>query len=260
MGMTNRKQSEAMSFDTAVEHLLNAPVEKLKLQEEAWRKFGKPCPPNNAYVYAIQSLGDITGKTILDYGCGNGYLSCILARRGAAKVYAIDISAKSILVAKKRAEIDFFEGKVFPEVMSAYKLRYPNEMFDLSIGLDILHHIDIKAAIDELVRVVKKGGKAVFMEPFGDSKLFQRLRRLMPVRKAVLAGSLERPLTYGDLQILKEKFTSCDLKEFQLFSRLDRVIKNRNINFGINKLDEHLFYYFPFLRRYARQIVIKLVK
>src|SRR5438067_3785743 len=46
-------------------------------------------------------LGDIAGLTVLDAGCGQGYLSRILARRGA-QVTGIDISANLIRIAREQ--------------------------------------------------------------------------------------------------------------------------------------------------------------
>ena len=61
------------------------------------------------YCYAL--LGDARGKTVLEYGCGDGRNTLLLALRGA-KVKALDISPDLIDVARKRLEANNIEGDV----------------------------------------------------------------------------------------------------------------------------------------------------
>lgn len=49
-----------------------------------------------------QYLGDVSGKCILDAGCGTGYLSRQLAKKGA-RVTGIDISSEMIRIAEKKS-------------------------------------------------------------------------------------------------------------------------------------------------------------
>src|SRR6266404_5876224 len=51
---------------------------------------------------ALGRLGDVTGKRILDFGCGHGMAAVVLARRGA-RVVAFDLSAGYIEEASRRA-------------------------------------------------------------------------------------------------------------------------------------------------------------
>ena len=77
---------------------------------------------------------------------------------------------------------------------------------------------------------------------------------------AIHEGSQERQLTYRDVEQLAKPFSRVTYKEFQLFSRLDRVIASLTFKRRLNRLDERLLNAFPFLKRYARQIVIDLAK
>ena len=47
-------------------------------------------------------LGDLRGKRVIEYGCGLGKLTVLLARSGA-QVTAFDLSEGSVEVARKRA-------------------------------------------------------------------------------------------------------------------------------------------------------------
>ncbi len=59
----------------------------------------------------LEMLGDVSGLTTLDAGCGEGYLSRILARRGA-NVTGIDIAARLIEIARAKDP----EGKITYQV------------------------------------------------------------------------------------------------------------------------------------------------
>jgi len=62
-------------------------------------------PPGTAYCleYAYNLVGDVRGKTVLDFGCGTGENVIILARRGA-HVVGIDISPDLIDLAKRKRQ------------------------------------------------------------------------------------------------------------------------------------------------------------
>jgi 2-polyprenyl-3-methyl-5-hydroxy-6-metoxy-1,4-benzoquinol methylase len=62
-------------------------------------------PLDTAYPleYAYNLLGDVRGKTVLDFGCGSGENVIPLVRRGA-HVIGIDISPDLIDLAKRRAQ------------------------------------------------------------------------------------------------------------------------------------------------------------
>ena len=80
MEAVRNERIDQEAFDEAAQKLLGVPLEQLKMEDNDWQKFDRPCPPSNSYIYSIQTLGELKGKRILDYGCGDGYLSMILAR------------------------------------------------------------------------------------------------------------------------------------------------------------------------------------
>src|SRR6266850_789952 len=68
------KDSRLLETDRNVRRYLNPPLDT-------------PFPLE--YAYAL--LGDVRGRTVLDFGCGSGQNSLLLARRGA-EVIGVDIS------------------------------------------------------------------------------------------------------------------------------------------------------------------------
>ena len=115
------------------------------------------------YCYAL--LGDAKGKTVLEYGCGDGNNTLLLALRGA-KVKALDISPDLIEIAKKRLEVNQVEGDVEFILGSAHDIPFPDESVDIVFGMAILHHLNLELSAKEVKRVLKKGGKAIFNSHF----------------------------------------------------------------------------------------------
>ena len=231
-----------------------------EISQYDWEKFDQILEPTHAYIYSVKSLGKVKGMNILDLGCGNGYLSVILAKRGA-NVFGIDISSEAINSAKKMAKINQVENNIQFKVASAYKLEYPDDYFDCIIGQAILHHIqDRRKLVNPLFRVLKSGGRAIFFEAFGESQLLEKIRLMIPVPVAEDDKThWDEQLRYKDLDVFKDRFI-VKYKEFQLFSRIDRIITNKTIIRFIGEFDLFLLKYIPFLRRYARTIVVDLYK
>jgi 2-polyprenyl-6-hydroxyphenyl methylase/3-demethylubiquinone-9 3-methyltransferase len=103
---------------------------------------------------------DKANVSVLDVGCGGGYLSEAVAELGY-NVSGIDPSESSIFNAKIHAnkselEIDY-------RVCSAFEICYLDNTFDVVIASDVLEHVgDVAKALAEIHRVLKPGGKLVF--------------------------------------------------------------------------------------------------
>ena len=142
-----------------------------------------------------------------------------------------------------------------------FDMRFPEESFDAIIGLSVLHHMTDKKLLGEhLFRILKPGGKIIFNEPFGNSKILERLRLLVPI--PVMEEDKthwNEQIKYKDLEAFENKFR-VSYKEFQFFSRLDRIFQSNNLINFLGLLDIKLLEKLPCLRPYARDIVIILEK
>ncbi len=113
----------------------------------------------------IEWLKPLKGKTILDAGCGEGYLSNLLAGEGA-RVHGLDASRKLIEVAKNKyqnPQITFLEGDL------KTPLPFPEGFFDAIVANLVLMDFDpIDRALHEFARVLKPGGLFIFtlLHPF----------------------------------------------------------------------------------------------
>jgi ubiquinone/menaquinone biosynthesis C-methylase UbiE len=230
------------------------------LTEIDWSKFDKIKCPLDGYIDSIQKLGEVKGKLVLDLGCGVGWLSVILAKRGAI-VDGIEISSVAIEQAQRMAKLNNVAEQTEFQVASAYNLPFEAERFDLVIGQAILHHLDDKSKVaTEIYRVLKDDGRAVFFECFGDSSTLERFRTLVPLASEdEEEGHWMHQFKYSDQETFSEYF-NVSLKEYHLLSRLDRILSSPRFLHTLNVVDSYLLTYLPFLRRYARTIVIELTK
>lgn len=158
----------------------------------------------------VQMLSDHLrpGMTILEIGCGTGYFTRELTRRGA-DIIAIDVSPDLLEIAKAKSSAP----NVRYEIQNAYALTYSDATFDSVVGSSILHHLEIEEALREIYRVLKPGGTIYFTEPnmlnpqIAIQKNVPWIKRRLgdsPDETAFFRWSLRRLLTqtgYSDVQI-----------------------------------------------------------
>lgn len=234
---------------------------RLELQPDDWQKFDRIRIPLNAYHAAVLTLGDVRGKRVLDLGCGDGWFSVILAKRGA-KVTGFDVSVEAVRTARDRGSANDVVDRTSFAVASAYELPFQDATFDLVSGMAILHHVSDKQRVAlELRRILKPGGRAVFMEPLGDSLLFERLRRLVPVASEAEDDPDQWATQFKHSELLHFR-SAFDVhwQDYHLLSRLDRLTKVERIRRLLGHIDRAVLKYIRPLRRFARSIVIDLRK
>ena len=232
---------------------------ELTLRPDDWEKFDRIRIPLNSYHAAVLTLGDLRGKRVLDLGCGDGWFSIILAKRGA-QVVAFDVAVEAARTARDRSLANQVADRAAYAVASAYALPFADRSFDLVSGMAILHHVSDKARVAaELRRILRPGGRAVFMEPLGDSLLFERVRRFVPVPSEAEddPDQWATQFKHAELRFFRNDFT-VRWQDFHLVSRLDRVIRFEGARRMLNHLDRQLLRLVPPLRRFARSIVIEL--
>jgi SAM-dependent methyltransferase len=109
----------------------------------------------------VGALPEVTGRTVVELGCGVAHLSAQLARRGA-RVVALDLSGAQ-LTAARRAQVE--HGPAFPLVQAdAERLPLADGCADLVVSEHAAAAwCDPEAWVGEAARVLQPGGWLVFL-------------------------------------------------------------------------------------------------
>lgn len=177
------------------------------------------------YAIARQAIGYVEdrvaawapGRKILDYCCGEGRFSFVVARNGGEAV-GIDISPVSIENCRRRAQEDGVAEHTTFLVMDAEDLRFPDDHFDHACVSGVLHHLDLDRAYAELARVVVPGGSIVALEALGHNPVIRLYRRLTPQFRT--AWEMEHILRMKDIARARRFFRRVDVRFFNLTTLL----------------------------------------
>lgn len=117
-------------------------------------------PLRHGYFKRVLDIKGIHSGTLLDIGCGGGFLSEEFAKDGF-RVCGVDPSPKSINAAKEHATINNLDIEYF--VACGESLPFSDSSFDIVACCDVLEHVnDPSMVIREVSRVLKKGGIFLF--------------------------------------------------------------------------------------------------
>ncbi len=101
---------------------------------------------------------DLTGRTLVDAGCGTGALSIEAAKRGA-RVIGIDVAANLIEVAERRAAAEPVAGSI--EFRVGDMLAETPDGVDYVVAMDSLIHYDEDDVVGVVGRFAKRTREAV---------------------------------------------------------------------------------------------------
>lgn len=107
----------------------------------------------------LKMLGRVVGKNILDAGCGEGFLSRLMAERGAS-VTAADYSGKMLEIARECTAADLRIDYLHANLEHLDMLN--DDTFDIVVSCVVVQGIpDYQAAIKEMYRVLQPGGTCI---------------------------------------------------------------------------------------------------
>jgi demethylmenaquinone methyltransferase / 2-methoxy-6-polyprenyl-1,4-benzoquinol methylase len=116
------------------------------------------------------------GDTVLDVACGTGAVALELARRHGCRVVGIDQSPEMLAEGRRRVDAAGLGGRVELREGRAEDLPFGDEAFDGLTFTYLLRYVDDPAAaMRELARVVRPGGKIAMLEFSVPSRPLPRL-------------------------------------------------------------------------------------
>ena len=204
---------------------------------------------------------------------GRGRFSVFLAKQGA-RITGIDIAPRLMEAASLLARIN----EVGCDFQRANIVDLPMEtnQFDTVVGNMVLHHLsqpDLLKAFEEIRRVLKPDGLAIFVEPVENSRLFDLLQNLIPAgkrntpyhRPSILQGEAwqryvaameDRNLTNQELIAAGQPhFSSVQLTPYGFTIRLEKIF-GRRFRGVFNAVDQGLFRLIPPLKHLSQTVLV----
>jgi ubiquinone/menaquinone biosynthesis C-methylase UbiE len=116
----------------------------------------------------LQELAPLTGKHVLDLGCGEGYVARLMAQAGAQSVFGIDISSEMVGRAQQAAGNGAPCPMIFKSGNATTFRAFPREQFDRVTAVFMLSYLS-RAEMTEVFRTVRSrlapGGRFIFTVP-----------------------------------------------------------------------------------------------
>lgn len=208
------------------------------------------------YDYALDLMGDLKGKHIMDCGCGPGHTAIMFTRRGAT-VEGFDVSDSELEKAEVLAKANGCQIGYSNQYFE--KINYADNSFDLAFGSCVIHHVEIDKAAQQLGRVLKPGGKAVFIENSNRNPFLMLARSKLVGRLGVPKygdDEEEHPLRDDEIELLRKHFPGevnihfpalvlFRLLDFYIFRRRSKILTS--MMRGLDKAVGSIYW----LRRYS---------
>ena len=131
----------------------------IALLEDIWGEgFLSPGGPDEV-ARVLEGL-ELTGKSVLDIGCGSGAIAVLLARNyGARSVVGIDVEDDVCAAAARLADKEGVADRVSIRKVSPGPLDFPDQSFDVVFSKDSIIHIPDKEALSvDVFRILVPGG------------------------------------------------------------------------------------------------------
>lgn len=171
----------------------------------------------------------VRGLRVLDYGCGTGEWGVVMATEGA-RAALLDLSATAVDIGLRRAQASGAADRVSGHARDASDLScFAYDEFDLVFACAAIHHtLKYPNAFEEVVRVIRPGGRLVLAEGWGANPLLNAARRL----RWSLSGEPEEAgegLIFGPwaVRLLESRFRQVQVEPLNCLAMGKRLLRGR---------------------------------
>jgi len=223
--------------------------------------------------YIKDKLGDISGKTLLDVGCGLGEASVFFALLGA------DVTASDLSPGMLKASNDLAEKNnviIKNHLASADDLNLDeNTKYDIIYAGNLLHHVEIDETLSRFKNHLSDDGVLVTWDPLAYNPIINIYRMIA----TNVRTPDEHPLKMSDIKLFKKHFAKVETTYFWLTTLLIfilmAVFQRRNPNSErywksvvdesdkwewlykpLSILDKFLYKLLPFLKPLSWNVVV----
>jgi ubiquinone/menaquinone biosynthesis C-methylase UbiE len=209
--MEERKQKEIEHYDKKAEEWMEN-----KNWEGDFEGFNPMSLPSFSFLYKkIKEF--CSNKKLLDFGCGNGIHSIFPAKCGA-EVVGIDLSEKSLKIARKKAEKENVQEKTEFLKMDCENLEFEDNSFDVVLDGGAFSSLDLNKVFPEIKRVLKKDGKLIGIETFGHNPFINFKRKLNKAKGKRTEWAESHIFNQESLKLAKEYFNKTEVYYFHTIS------------------------------------------
>jgi 2-polyprenyl-3-methyl-5-hydroxy-6-metoxy-1,4-benzoquinol methylase len=168
---------------------------------------------------------DLTGKSVLDIGAGNGGLCIACGLAGAETVSGLELDEARIQLARRWAECRGVRIELHQGVAEA--LPFPDESFDVVFLSSVIEHVDShERTLSELRRVLKRNG-IFFID--GPNRLSPRWFIEDPHYRTPAVSILPRPIAKWWVTRVLRATEHYDVGVFPIFALLARDLRRRGL-------------------------------
>jgi len=168
-----------------------SPYERARLRDEYLlsQKWAQTVNPKDIDVVLVNTsitspelraihrfLPNVTGKTVLDLGCGLGEPTVYFALRGA-DVTAVDISKPMLSIVKhvsKRNRVHVTTHQASVEDLSILG----NKKYDIIYIGNLLHHVNFDKTLEEICKHIKSNGVVICWDPVAYNPFINIYRKI----------------------------------------------------------------------------------
>lgn len=216
-------------------------------------------------VLRILLAEPISGRSVLDYGCGPGDWGLMLANEGA-QVTFLDLSPIAIELVLRRAAASGVIDRVRGVARNATDLScFADGEFDLIYASAALHHtLKYPNALAELLRVLKPGGAIVLAETYGNNLLLNFARRLRwRLSGEPIESGEEILLCAAHIAALRARVRQVEIIPLNLLAMAKRLFRGRFTSRTVRgfitcleAIDRQILSAAPFLGRYCGEVIL----
>ena len=110
---------------------------------------------------ALEDFSKLTGKDVLEIGCGMGGVAQVLAQSGS-RLTAIDLTEKGVEMTRRRLQLAGLSARILK--MDAEAMAFSDNSFDFIWSWGVIHHsAHTEKIVAEMLRVLRPGGRFAVM-------------------------------------------------------------------------------------------------
>jgi 2-polyprenyl-3-methyl-5-hydroxy-6-metoxy-1,4-benzoquinol methylase len=212
--MKNRKEKNILKFD---QDILEFSGYEYTSTNQISSKFA-----NERITNEILNLSDMSNKTVIDVGCGDGTYTKELIKGKPKYVLGIDPATQAINFAKKN---NCYKNISY-QTTNIYSLNKLDKHFDVAIVRGVLHHLyDYKKAIRQISKIANQ---IIVVEPNGYNYVLKIIEKVSKYHrdheeKSYAPRELDKQFIKNHCLIVESKY--CGLVPFFCSNIFTKILK-----------------------------------